>query len=107
EPGALESVVTGRHHEAGVAAAQAVAEHLVELRRLAQSRRRREGSGTHGPCPGYGVRRLRPLARRAFTTWRPRLVAMRARKPWVFLRRPFLGWYVLFMTLRSDEACDS
>src|SRR5690348_7632229 len=49
EPCPLESVAARRHHEAGIAAAQAVAEHLVELRGLAQSRRRREGSGTHAP----------------------------------------------------------
>lgn len=40
----------------------------------------------------YGQRRARPLARRAFSTLRPPLVAMRARKPWVRLRRRLLGW---------------
>lgn len=46
----------------------------------------------------YGQSRARPLARRALSTLRPPLVAMRARKPWVRLRRRLLGWYVLFMT---------
>ena len=31
----------------------------------------------------YTVRRLRPFARRRAITWRPALVAMRARNPWV------------------------
>ena len=36
--------------------------------------------------------RLRPLARRRFSTWRPFFVAMRARKPCVRLRLILLGW---------------
>ena len=43
------------------------------------------------------VRRLRPLARRRFSTSRPFFVAMRVRKPCVFLRRRRLGWNVRFM----------
>jgi len=35
--------------------------------------------------------RLRPRARRAATTLRPPLVAMRARKPWRRLRTRLLG----------------
>lgn len=46
----------------------------------------------------YGQSLARPFARRALSTLRPPLVAMRARKPWVRLRRRLLGWYVLFMT---------
>jgi hypothetical protein len=38
------------------------------------------------------ARRLRPLARRRFRTWRPFLVAMRARNPWVRFRLILLGW---------------
>ncbi len=38
-----------------------------------------------------GVRRVRPLARRALITLRPPLVAMRARKPWVRARLRLLG----------------
>lgn len=36
--------------------------------------------------------RLRPLARRAFTTARPPRVLMRTRKPCVRARRVFEGW---------------
>ena len=43
------------------------------------------------------VRRLRPLARRAFSTCRPAFVAIRARKPCVRLRFRLLGWNVLFI----------
>src|SRR5699024_9041624 len=39
----------------------------------------------------YGVRRLRPFARREPMTLRPPRVAMRARNPWVRLRRTLLG----------------
>lgn len=39
----------------------------------------------------YAVRRLRPLERRAQIILRPALVDMRARKPWVRLRRILLG----------------
>jgi len=38
------------------------------------------------------ARRARPLARRALITARPALVFMRARKPWVRLRRTVEGW---------------
>jgi len=41
--------------------------------------------------PAQGVRRARPLARRALMTLRPLLVAMRARKPWVRARLRLLG----------------
>jgi hypothetical protein len=41
--------------------------------------------------PDYALRRLRPLARRALIILRPALVLMRARKPWVLLRRKLLG----------------
>jgi|GEM_PF-6103731 len=37
------------------------------------------------------AKRLRPLARRALMIWRPALVFMRARKPWVRLRRTVEG----------------
>ena len=43
------------------------------------------------------VRRLRPLARLAFSTCRPAFVAIRARKPCVRLRFRLLGWNVLFI----------
>jgi hypothetical protein len=43
------------------------------------------------------VSRLRPLARRRLSTSRPFLVAIRVRKPCVFLRWRRLGWKVRFM----------
>ena len=42
--------------------------------------------------------RLRPLARRRFSTVRPPSVFMRARKPWVRARRILDGWYVRFIS---------
>ena len=39
-----------------------------------------------------GISWRRPLARRRASTLRPPLVAMRARNPWVRLRRTLLGW---------------
>lgn len=50
------------------------------------------------------VSRLRPLARRRLSTWRPPGVAMRARKPCVRFRRRLLGWYVRF--IRSPQRRD-
>ena len=44
-----------------------------------------------GVLLGQQARRLRPRARRRAMTWRPLLVAMRARKPWVRLRFNTLG----------------
>jgi hypothetical protein len=41
---------------------------------------------------GAGVRRLRPLRRRALRTWRPPGVDMRMRNPCVLRRYFFLGW---------------
>jgi hypothetical protein len=42
------------------------------------------------------VRRLRPLARRRFSTARPAFVDMRTRNPCVFFRLRLFGWYVRF-----------
>ncbi len=42
--------------------------------------------------PRYGQSRARPLRRRRFRIARPLLLAMRARKPCVRLRRKLLGW---------------
>jgi hypothetical protein len=47
-------------------------------------------------------RRARPLARRRASTWRPFLVAMRARKPWVRARFKLLGWNVRFMAVPEN-----
>jgi hypothetical protein len=45
------------------------------------------------------LRRLRPLARRLASTFRPPTVDMRERKPWRRLRIRTLGWYVRFTAL--------
>jgi hypothetical protein len=42
--------------------------------------------------PDYTVTRLRPFARRRFTTRRPPGVAIRERNPWVVLRLRRFGW---------------
>jgi len=59
------------------------------------------GSGPLGhlrlPASRQGVSCARPLARRRARIWRPFLVAMRARNPWVRLRRRLLGWNVRFI----------
>jgi hypothetical protein len=52
-----------------------------------------QGVGQPGCLRGIvGVRRLRPLARRRFRTARPPGEAIRARNPWVRLRRRLCGW---------------
>jgi hypothetical protein len=48
------------------------------------------------------LKRKRPFARRRFSTKRPFLVAMRARKPCLRLRLILLGWNVLFMAQKSS-----
>jgi len=51
-------------------------------------------------CKGPQAESLRrPFARLALMTARPPLVAIRARKPWVRLRRRLLGWNVCFIGL--------
>jgi hypothetical protein len=51
-----------------------------------------------GPARGsYGLSRARPLARRAFRTFRPLAVWLRARKPWVRARFNRLGLNVCFI----------
>ena len=50
-----------------------------------------------GKATRYTVSRLRPLARRRLSTFRPPFVDIRSRKPCVFARRRRLGWNVRFM----------
>lgn len=66
---------------------------MLELRRSAEALAgaERERPDRNSAAARYGERRLRPLARRRLNTWRPLLVAMRARKPWVRARRTLLG----------------
>lgn len=57
------------------------------------------------PGFGYGMSRIRPLARRAWSTFRPLRVAERARKPCVRARLRRLGLNVCFTVhlLKIDE----
>ena len=82
---------------------------IVGARAGLQHERRPRGSGTRRgaekvrPLPqffhgsgqlagGQALRRFRPRVRRALSTLRPPLVAMRLRKPWRRLRTNLLGW---------------
>jgi hypothetical protein len=67
---------------------------MLELRLVTEALAgaERERPDLNSAAARYGVRRLRPFARRRLNTCRPFLVAMRARKPWVRLRRTLLGW---------------
>lgn len=58
------------------------APYMQELRAGLETSDRRHRSN----LPAYADRRLRPLALRRASTFRPPVVAMRARKPWRFLR---------------------
>ena len=56
---------------------------------------------------GYGrTRRLRPFARRRLMTFRPPVVFIRARKPWLRLRLMLLGWYALMRLQGSGQPPD-
>lgn len=98
-----QTVGAGQDRETVITGFDRAAEDPFELGALGQpqgpGKTRRSGSG----MLLQGVRRARPLARRAFSTRRPFLVAMRARKPWVRLRFRTLGWNVLFMTVSVVE----
>ena len=58
------------------------APYMQKLRACLETSDRRHRSS----LPAYADRRLRPLALRRASTFRPPAVAMRARKPWRFLR---------------------
>ena len=72
-------------------------------------RRRRSPRGSvsaaedAGTASSQTVRRLRPFARRRFSTFRPPCVFIRERNPCVFFRRRTLGWNVLFMERLSSK----
>ena len=80
--------------------ALAFGKYELEFRRFTQPRVGLKPRA-NGHWNAYGIRRARPLARRRASTRRPPLVAIRARKPWVRLRRRVCGWKVRFMTLIS------
>lgn len=86
------------NHEVSACRAASVREDRVKLRTSQQPVRFREVRR------GYflyvvGARRLRPFARRRLITFRPPLVFIRLRKPWVRRRDVFEGWNVRFMML--------
>lgn len=79
-----------RHHS------PAPSGYVLELTRLSQAITPAEGSTRRFRGHGYfdatvTASRFRPFARRRLRTARPALVFMRARKPWVRLRRIRLG----------------
>lgn len=92
QPGMSERVGM-RHDQEGIATrALIVCEHPLEFSRCPEAR------VTKNQCfPGRSdrvdqtARRARPFARRALMTARPALVFMRARNPWVRLRRTVDG----------------
>ena len=92
EAGMVQTVGTGQDHQTGVALTVTLCAQGSELTRTGQASRWRESPLPHGRWIDQTVRRCRPLARRALMTKRPFLVAIRARNPWVRLRRNSLGW---------------
>jgi hypothetical protein len=83
--------------EEGVADATAGLARLLEVPGGAELLGRLETEAGRGARAGDQrampvASRLRPFARRRFSTRRPFFVAMRARKPWVRLRFTLLGW---------------
>jgi hypothetical protein len=95
KPGVVETVRERRDREHGICRPAPARQHAGKLRGRVQALGRTEAvRADHrrscGLC-GQGIRRLRPFARRRFSTRRPFLVAMRARKPWVRARRTLLG----------------
>lgn len=62
----------------------------------ARLRKRRRTTNTW-PTVYVTASRFRPFARRFLRIWRPDRVFIRARKPWVRLRRRLFGWYVRFI----------
>ena len=102
EPGRTGLPLAREHDEVCGHPAAPVALENEELAALAQAMRpgepprsTRTVAGLFQPGCFAGmvtVSRLRPLSRRRFSTLRPPGVAIRARNPWVRLRRRLLGW---------------
>jgi hypothetical protein len=90
-------VAAKAHMKTAAACASAAQPQGGEFSRPAYPRIARKTGGRHDQPPDYGIRRLRPFARRALMILRPSAVAMRARKPCVRARLSLLGWKVRFM----------
>ena len=89
----IEAIGTIEYDETLTTGSIRVGEDALELTRLGQaSFASKSLSGVAGSFQGaQGIRRARPLARRALRTLRPLRVALRARKPWVRARFRRLG----------------
>ena len=93
KPGIVQAVWRGKQREKVVRRTNAFAENTSKGFRFQQSQLAGKPEVLNRlRRVVYGQRRARPFARRALNTLRPPLVAMRARKPWVRLRRRLLGW---------------
>ena len=105
-------VLAVQHEETGATAAPWLGKDVTKLSGKGESTGPRKGlirlRGRLGAMlrAVQGIRRTRPLARRALRTFRPFLVALRARKPWVRARLMRLGWKVRFM-LGAPEVASS
>src|SRR6185312_10875765 len=97
EAGMAQLVVAVAHMKTAAACASAACSQGGEVTRPTQPRLARQSGRGHHRYAAYGIRRLRPLARRALMTLRPSAVAIRARKPCVRARLSLLGWKVRFM----------
>ncbi len=75
----------------------ATAGRAFDARSSARTYRERRRARGRGLDHRYGVRRLRPLARRRRMTSRPERVRIRARNPWVRARLRFFGCQVRFI----------
>lgn len=93
EPGVVTAVGASEDRYVPIARAHGLRKDPPEFRRRAEPLATSEASQAAACAsrPDYGVSRCRPLARRARMTARPLAVAMRARNPWVRLRRSTLG----------------
>ena len=95
EPYDARFVRVERDTEKGIARPPAILIDIVEVRGRADSLAGSEGQtpdrGSVRESRSYGIKRLRPLARRRARTSLPPLLAMRARNPWVRARWILLG----------------
>src|SRR5690606_36520042 len=90
--GMTQLVVAEAQMKTAAADATAACARGGEVAGPAQPRLARQSGRGHHRYAAYGIRRLRPLARRALMTLRPSAVAIRARKPCVRARLSLLGW---------------
>ena len=93
QPRHPKRVAAPEHRKQAVTHPDAALKYLFEFCGVPQPRVARQFVAAPRVTPRrYGQSRARPLRRRRLSTARPPLVAMRARNPWVRLRRKLLGW---------------